>query len=339
MSIAGVGSVLTSAPIVALRIVESGRVITMPDRGECLIGSSPDCAVQLPTNARVAGRHARLVNDGAECAIHDLGSDAGTWIDGVRVRSRVLVPGTEIRIGGVVVAAESMATLSVLRMVECLVGFGAKRRAAVARATRGVIEFARGRSALVLVGRGELAGIAAGFHRLLVGAEHPFVVVEPGGRLARGVAGTVCMEARSLRSASDPVVERAQGADVRFVICAPTLKAAGLSLRLGRVAAVEVAPLEERRRELARIIEERALDAAAELDQASTGLDRQDRALLGVQSYRSFAHLDETVRRLVAIRTLGVTRGAGRLGLTHSALSQWGQRHPVPRRGRGGRAR
>jgi hypothetical protein len=35
------------------------------------------------------------------------------------------------------------------------------------------------------------------------------------------------------------------------------------------------------------------------------------------------ADLEDSIRRVIAMRTFGVTAGAKRLGLKHSSLSQW----------------
>jgi len=38
------------------------------------------------------------------------------------------------------------------------------------------------------------------------------------------------------------------------------------------------------------------------------------------------ADIEDTARRLVALRTLGVTEGGQRLAITHGALSRWAKR-------------
>lgn len=119
----------------------------------------------------------------------------------------------------------------------------------------------------------------------------------------------------------------------RVVICVPTVQAAALALELGNVTMISIASPDDRPRELARIIAECARDAATELGQESTGLDRADRDWLRLRSYRSLAELDETVRRVVAVRAFGVTHGAARLGLSHGALSRWARRRGLPRDG------
>lgn len=62
-----------------------------------LIGRSPDCAICLP-DSRVSRRHARLVRVDDRWAILDLGSAAGTRVNGVRIASDPAPP-TPIRAG------------------------------------------------------------------------------------------------------------------------------------------------------------------------------------------------------------------------------------------------
>ncbi|HUY97670.1 MAG TPA: FHA domain-containing protein [Verrucomicrobiae bacterium] len=66
----------------------------------------PDVDVgHLDPSERVAPAHCRLTADGDGLLVHDLGSPAGTWVDGSRVRAghpRHLFPGGRLRVGEVV---------------------------------------------------------------------------------------------------------------------------------------------------------------------------------------------------------------------------------------------
>ena len=42
--------------------------------------------------------------------------------------------------------------------------------------------------------------------------------------------------------------------------------------------------------------------------------------------FKSIADIEETVRRVIAMRTWGVTAGAARLGIAHTSLSTWARR-------------
>ena len=102
--------------------------------------------------------------------------------------------------------------------------------------------------------------------------------------------------------------------------------AADVSLKLGRSTVITVAPLSVRADELERIVQESAVDAAHALGAPATGFTMHDLERLRTIELKSFAEVTETVRRIIAMRTWGVTAGAARLGITHVSLSQWARR-------------
>jgi transcriptional regulator with AAA-type ATPase domain len=76
-------------------------------RSPMLIGSRPECDVFLPYTG-VAQQHARLLFDGAELRIEDLGSRKGLLVSGRKVREAVLEVLDEIRVGGVTLLVEDV---------------------------------------------------------------------------------------------------------------------------------------------------------------------------------------------------------------------------------------
>lgn len=72
---------------------------------ESVIGSQPDCEVFLPYTG-VAQRHARLLWDGDELRIEDLGSRRGLVVNGQRVHEASLQALDEIRLGTVTLLVE-----------------------------------------------------------------------------------------------------------------------------------------------------------------------------------------------------------------------------------------
>jgi DNA-binding NtrC family response regulator/pSer/pThr/pTyr-binding forkhead associated (FHA) protein len=76
-------------------------------RGEMLIGSAPECDLCLPY-AGVAQRHARLVCQGDQLSIEDLGSRRGLHVSGRRVRESVLEVLDEIKVGAVTLLVEDV---------------------------------------------------------------------------------------------------------------------------------------------------------------------------------------------------------------------------------------
>jgi DNA-binding NtrC family response regulator/pSer/pThr/pTyr-binding forkhead associated (FHA) protein len=77
-------------------------------RSELIIGSWPECDIHLPYTG-VAQRHARLVYDGNELKIEDLGTRKGLLVSGRKVREATLEVLDEIRLGGVTLLVEDVA--------------------------------------------------------------------------------------------------------------------------------------------------------------------------------------------------------------------------------------
>jgi len=82
----------------AVLLDEDGRVIQV--RAECELGRSPDNAVVL-ADPRVSRRHARIVFVGGRFFVVDLGSSAGTRVNGETVHDqRALAHGDTLHLGG-----------------------------------------------------------------------------------------------------------------------------------------------------------------------------------------------------------------------------------------------
>ena len=64
----------------------AGRRYKLGD-GEYVIGRRSDCQIFVP-DMRVSRQHARLWKDGEAWTLEDLGSNNGTYINGVRSRRR-----------------------------------------------------------------------------------------------------------------------------------------------------------------------------------------------------------------------------------------------------------
>jgi transcriptional regulator with AAA-type ATPase domain len=76
-------------------------------RNELIIGSWPECDIYLPYTG-VAQRHARLLYDGNELKIEDLGTRKGLLVSGRKVREASLEVLDEIRLGGVTLLVEDI---------------------------------------------------------------------------------------------------------------------------------------------------------------------------------------------------------------------------------------
>ena len=76
-------------------------------RSELIIGSWPECDIYLPYTG-VAQRHARLLYDGNELRIEDLGTRKGLLVSGRKVKEALLEVLDEIRLGGVTLLVEDI---------------------------------------------------------------------------------------------------------------------------------------------------------------------------------------------------------------------------------------
>lgn len=82
------------------RLSWAGRKVRLQE-GAAILGRDPeaDVFIDMPTVSR---RHARIVVDGANATIEDLGSKNGTFVRGVRIQSpTLLTDGDEIHLGSV----------------------------------------------------------------------------------------------------------------------------------------------------------------------------------------------------------------------------------------------
>jgi DNA-binding winged helix-turn-helix (wHTH) protein len=84
----------------AFRLVWGTREVPLTE-GENDIGRERECTISID-DATVSRRHARVIVEGREAALEDLGSKNGTWLRGHRVAGREpLRDGDAIRIGSV----------------------------------------------------------------------------------------------------------------------------------------------------------------------------------------------------------------------------------------------
>ncbi|HEY7212992.1 MAG TPA: FHA domain-containing protein, partial [Thermoanaerobaculia bacterium] len=76
-------------------------------RSELLVGSWPECDIPLDVTG-VAQKHARILYDGRELRIEDLGTRKGLQVNGRRVKEASLEVLDEIRLGGVTLLVEDV---------------------------------------------------------------------------------------------------------------------------------------------------------------------------------------------------------------------------------------
>jgi Inner membrane component of T3SS, cytoplasmic domain len=323
-------------PVIRLREWAGERAYGLPDPPiTSKIGSASTCQVRLTDASGLLSReHAQITPCVGGWKIRDLASKNGLWCDGVRRTAFALRPGLEITIGGLRLVAESLQ-FAALRAVVCrFLGWSEDRQREVDDALHSLRDWAALRSTLVVIGEGDLRPVVEHLHGLTLGSSAPFVEHELGDDLADSVQaamqGTLCAAVRRQTEADD-LVEMlrgmAQPARPRLVLCASrTAEIGDAAIKLGRSTVITVPPLATRKDELERMVQEFAVEAARALGAPTTGFTMHDLERLKTLEFKSFAEVTETVRRIIAIRTWGVTAGAARLGITHVSLSQWARR-------------
>lgn len=323
-------------PVHRLRALETDELYMLPDpreRGESILGTDDASSLRLrDPSHRLSREHAYLAWDGERWTMRDLQSKNGLWIDGVRRKTAELVPGIEVGLGGLTLLAESAGLLQLRALTARLIGWSDDRRREVDRALRGLRDAAQLRASLVLCGEGDLAPIAHRLHRETLGSQRPFVTCARGDRalelLERAGDGTLCVPVldppEDLLDAINALVTTSLA---RLVLCAPDARdVSPLGVLLGPTIWIELPSLLARRPEIPRILVEAAEDAAADLEQPFASLRTGDVEQLAAEPFEGLADVHEAARRLVALRTLGISSGATRLGISHTALSRWARR-------------
>jgi hypothetical protein len=315
---------------------ENERPLAAPPVKEWTIGSSPDCSIQLhDPSGMVSRRHAILRREGSIWTVHDAPSRNGTRLDGERRQSFALVPGAELGIGAIELIAESARSITLREILDRWIGWAPERYADVDTALRAVRYMATMRSALVLRGEGDLVPLAARLHRQAMAKQRPFILAEKDGDglAARHAAteGTLCVDALKLpRDWPELVKElRARGMlRARVIMCAPLgphSDADAAIAQLPVATTIELPALASRASELARLVQEHASDAAADLG-VSVKFREADWERLLARKWHGLAAIAHDARRLVVLREWGIVEGAARLGISHAALSRWAQR-------------
>lgn len=311
-----------------------------------MIGAADACHWKLrdPSDC-VSQHHAQLSRHGSTWTMHDLDSTNGLFRNRERLSSFELRPGDEIEMGGMLLIAESQASIVLHSFLARLIGWSHEQRTAVDRAQRCVRDMSQLRSALVIAGADpkDLLLIARRIHELTIGGR-PFVTATANlpASITRAATGTLCVSVSELPEDFAAVAEQltAVKSRVRLIICCRervrTEARANISKLLGRASAslrvdlLDLPPIEERGGDSARLITEFAEDIAIRQGFARAPLREHEQEWLRDLRFDSFVNLEKFARRLVALRNRGVTAGARELRVTHTALSQWARRHGIP---------
>ena len=268
--------------VVHLREWGSHRIHRLPikpmkseksDQVDWLVGSGADCATRLmDITGRVSTHHARLLWDRSHLCLLDLGSKNGIRVDGWLQASAMLMPGTEITLGGITLIAESRRLIGVRSFLSRLLGWAPERLAVVDEALRALRLVQAQRAPLVLRGEGDWVTVARDLHHRVFGADRPFVLCAPRGSSIdanlRGIAtldqgfqaitaargGSLCVRSRRPPAELVKIVSllRLPGARVQLMLCDDSRTDAPSALALP----ITIPSLLSRHAELPRLIDE-----------------------------------------------------------------------------------
>jgi len=335
--------------VIRLRSWASDNIHNLPTPPQdVMVGSSDGCPIRV-ADPLVSREHARLTCvDGRWFAI-DL-SKNGTHLDGVRTRTFALTPGSEIRVGGSTMLAESARFVELRMFVGRILGWTVGRLEAVDSALRAIRRASLRRSALYLSGDIDLVPIAHSIHRHVWGSDRPFVTCDPrrgdADESVRSVAnkttglaaydaavgGSVCVRSERLPPDFPMLLERLRAAESHAL-----LVVVGNDSRDRHDAdvalnpAVHVPPVAERTDELPLVIDHYALNAAEELHLPDTTFTSEDRAWVLAHAATSLNEIEKATLRLTALRaSRSISDAAARLRMAPVSLSRWLGRRELP---------
>jgi hypothetical protein len=318
--------------VVRLRLWAAEYADPLPDpRVPLTLGSASACGVQLYDKAgKLSREHARLVPGATGWELHDLDSKNGLWVDGSRTSKCTLQAGAKIQLGGLKLIAESLKFIALRSLMCRLLGWAPTRQADVDEALQSLRASAIERTPLFLIGGGKLAPVAARLHRVTLGPNAPFIAYD-GGDVSAAIRaakqGTLCVPIRS-RARASAIADAVHAVEItarpRLVLCASKVRdAAALGAKPGQLAVIAIPPISARTDEILRIVHEAGQDLVREMGAHSSGFTMHDLERLQCIKFSGMADVEDTLRRVIAMRIWGVFKGAEKLGLKHSSLSTW----------------
>jgi hypothetical protein len=333
--------------VTQLRLWGTEIVYPLEAGQEPTIGASDACPIRIEDpSGQVSRTHARVVRTVSGWGVRDLESKNGVFIDGTQCREGLLVPGTELGIGDVILIAESRQLIALRGFLARLIGWGDREE--VDRALRTVRLAATRRAPLMLAGEGDLVPIASSLHTHVHGHDKPFIVCDrrrrqgnadvrsvanykdPLRALRAAIGGSLCLLRRRLPPNVSAVLDevRRSRPRVQLVICEYE-KERGLAESLVADPIV-IPPLAGRGHELDRIISEYATEAMRELGTARSIFTEREHEWVRMHAASTLTEIEKGTRRLVALRAAPTaSHAAARLGMAPVSLMRWIGRRDV----------
>jgi hypothetical protein len=297
-----------------------------------------------PDSPFVSGVHARIVGDGQRWTMHNLARHE-LRLDGVRLQRFALTPGAEVRVGDVLLIAESTGTVHLREVLSNYLGWDESRQPVIDCALRSLRLAAAGRVPLVLRGQGDMVPIASALHRAVLG-RGPFITCDPRRRRSAAPArfaesratgtsalvaargGTLCVRAQRLPVDFPSLCEELPRADVQFVLCSDARESRVLTFPH---TTISIPSLRQRGSELDKIVGYCAQQAIDQLGILRESLTPEEHDWALQQAKDSWADLEMSVYRLLAIAASPSLRvAAARIGVGLPALRRWIDRNNLP---------
>jgi len=243
----------------ALVYEESGEVVTIDDLG-IVVGRTPDCSLFID-DSTVSKKHAKVVIQGEQLLLVDLGSTNGTFVNGISIASHLLTDGDHVRFAQISFRFRAKPSF-VMESV-------AKDR----RQTR-VLEQLRRLSSEVLATESERTAIRAATDFLLdqLGSDRVFVAFKKPGQQDPEIAMIRTRSTLDRKYANAPVAHtpmiRVMKSGKTFCPTVPgDLEVTSASMRASSLGSILVMPLVARGRVLGAIQAERFDDMHGAYDE------------------------------------------------------------------------
>jgi hypothetical protein len=307
--------------VTRLREAGARRMHVLPKPpGTVTLGASASCTFRVE-DPRVSREHLQFsYTDGCWIAL-DLNSKNGTRIDGIPSRMFSLMPGCEIRVGGMTLVAESPHWIDLRAFLERILGWGDDQVEIVDSALRQVRYAALGRSALYLTGTGDLVPCAHALHRRVWGPDRPFVVCDPRRSVtsesvrssankqtgleafASACGGTMCVRAERPPRDFQKILEQLGRFGPRvLLIVVGTEPNPRYRAGIANNPSIRIPPLALRAQELPAVIAEYAAAAADQLLLPLSLFTPEDRDWVLQHAATSLPEIEKATRRLIALR-------------------------------------
>jgi len=317
--------------IVRLRLWATEAAHALLEPRELKLGSGVGCDVRLhDRTGQLSREHAMLVPEAGGWQIRDLGSRNGLWVEGSRTGAGPLRAGARIQLGSLILVAESLGFIKLRSLAVPAHRMGG---GSAGRGRRGAAGPPRRRDTAHAARPGRGRRPRAGGPPAPPGDARPRRAFRAPRRRrprlgARSGGARHAVRPIRRRAAASAIVDAVRAAEIavrpRLMLCAgAAAQAAALGAKPGRLAVIALPPLAARGDETARLVHETAQDVVAEIGAPSSGFTMRDLERLQAIRFSGLSDLEDSIRRVVAMRTWGVTAGAKRLGIKHSSLSQW----------------